>query len=163
MAGFSQSLLSTSPSYTFLMFYTAPMAFPVVLHDLEINPNLMATSMIGLGSFSSVRCTVSKDIWVEVCEEAGERMELTERMSSMIRKYGPHARSSMKDGIWPLVAPIYGFKIGDYTKTVKKNLKIYKRPLDESVFNYEVRHSRMSFSTFTHTSSRDKQNIPARA
>ncbi|KAF7333806.1 hypothetical protein MVEN_02337500 [Mycena venus] len=87
-----------------------------------------------------------KEIWVEVCEAAGERMELTERMSSMIRKYGPHGRSSLKDGVRPLVGPTYGFKVGDSPKTIQKSLKIHKRLLDESGFHYEDPKERTGYA-----------------
>ncbi|KAF7355810.1 hypothetical protein MVEN_00909200 [Mycena venus] len=87
-----------------------------------------------------------KQIWVEVCEAAGERMELTKRMSSMIRKYGPHGRSSLKDGVRPLVGPMYRFKVGDSPKTIQKNLKIHKQLLDESGFHYEDPKERTGYA-----------------
>ncbi|KAJ7181949.1 hypothetical protein C8R46DRAFT_1210392 [Mycena filopes] len=78
----------------------------------------------------------AKEIWDEVCKEADERMQLTERMASMIIKYGPHARSVVTTCVRPLVAPTYGFKLGDSDKIVQKNLNIYKELLDESGFHY---------------------------
>ncbi|KAJ7804095.1 hypothetical protein B0H13DRAFT_560087 [Mycena leptocephala] len=87
-----------------------------------------------------------KEIWDEVCQEADERMELTERMGSMIQKYGPHGRSSMKDGIRPLVAPTYKFKIGESDKIIRKNIKIYKMLLDESGFHYENTKERTGYA-----------------
>ncbi|KAJ7433113.1 hypothetical protein FB451DRAFT_1572730 [Mycena latifolia] len=89
------------------------------------------------------------EIWDEVCEEAEERMELTERMSSMVKKYGSHARSSLKDGIRPLVAPTYKFKVGDSAKIIKKNIKIWKRLLDESAFHYEDPATRTGYAANT--------------
>jgi hypothetical protein len=49
----------------------------------------------------------------------------------------------MKDCVRPLVGPMYGFKIGDSEKTIRKNLKIYKMLLEESGFHYEVRTSHL--------------------
>ncbi|KAJ7128028.1 hypothetical protein C8R44DRAFT_873795 [Mycena epipterygia] len=79
-----------------------------------------------------------KEIWDEVGTETEERMELTERMATMIKKYGSHARSTLKDGIRPLVAPTYKFKVGDSDKILRKNVKICKALLNESAFHYEV-------------------------
>ncbi|KAJ7904067.1 hypothetical protein B0H13DRAFT_1881913 [Mycena leptocephala] len=62
-----------------------------------------------------------KEIWDEVCQEADERVELTERMGSMIQKYGPHGHSSMKDGIRPLVEPTCKFKIGESDQNPTKS------------------------------------------
>ncbi|KAJ7506315.1 hypothetical protein B0H11DRAFT_2327346 [Mycena galericulata] len=77
------------------------------------------------------------EIWDEVCVEAGERMELTERMANMINKYGSHARSTLKDGVRPLVAPTYKFKIGDSKEIVRKNIKIWEASINESAFHYK--------------------------
>ncbi|KAJ7477774.1 hypothetical protein B0H11DRAFT_2234452 [Mycena galericulata] len=73
----------------------------------------------------------------DVCVEAGERMELTERMANMINKYGSHARSALKDGVRPLVAPTYKFKIGDSKEIVRKNIKIWEASINESAFHYK--------------------------
>ncbi|KAJ7763972.1 hypothetical protein DFH07DRAFT_956247 [Mycena maculata] len=78
-----------------------------------------------------------KEIWDEVCTDTGDRMELTERMSIMIRKYGSHPRSTLKDGVRPLIAPTYGFKIGDSDKVVRKNMRLWKALLTESAFHYK--------------------------
>ncbi|KAJ7168728.1 hypothetical protein C8R46DRAFT_1268186 [Mycena filopes] len=79
----------------------------------------------------------AKEIWDEVCTEAGERMQLTERMASMMTKYGAHARSAVVSCVRPLIAPTYGFKVGDSEKILRKNSSIYKRLLEESGFHYE--------------------------
>ncbi|KAJ7113328.1 hypothetical protein C8R43DRAFT_1138623 [Mycena crocata] len=77
-----------------------------------------------------------KEIWDEVCTEAEEQMELTERMASMIMKYGSHARSSFKDAVRPLVAPTYSFKVGDSDKILRKNSKLWKVLINDSAFHY---------------------------
>ncbi|KAF7335015.1 hypothetical protein MVEN_02251700 [Mycena venus] len=87
-----------------------------------------------------------KEIWDEVCTEAKEPVELTERMATMIKKYGSHARSSMNANIRPLVGPTYGFKLGDSDKVIWKNLKIYKMLLDESGFHYEDTKARTGYA-----------------
>ncbi|KAJ7181204.1 hypothetical protein C8R46DRAFT_1028529 [Mycena filopes] len=88
----------------------------------------------------------AKEIWDEVCTEAGERMQLTERMASMMTKYGAHARSAVVTCVRPLVAPTYGFKVGDSDKIVRKNLDIYKRLLEESGFHYEDTELRTGYA-----------------
>ncbi|KAJ7264687.1 hypothetical protein C8J57DRAFT_1331680 [Mycena rebaudengoi] len=85
---------------------------------------------------SDLQTDLVKEIWDEVCTEAEERMELTERMASMIKKYGSHARSSLKDGVRPLIAPTYKFKVGDSDKTIAKNIKICEALTNNSAFHY---------------------------
>ncbi|KAJ6618488.1 hypothetical protein B0H10DRAFT_2217620 [Mycena sp. CBHHK59/15] len=89
-----------------------------------------------------------KEIWDEVCGEAEEPVELTERMATMIKKYGSHARSSMNANISPLVGPTYGFKLSDSDKVVQKNLKIYKMLLDESGFHYADTKARTGYAKY---------------
>ncbi|KAJ7467294.1 hypothetical protein B0H11DRAFT_2239533 [Mycena galericulata] len=71
------------------------------------------------------------EIWDEVCVEAGERM------ANMINKYGSHARSTLKDGVRPLVAPTYKFKISDSKEIGRKNIKIWEASINESAFHYK--------------------------
>ncbi|KAJ7684248.1 hypothetical protein DFH06DRAFT_1354030 [Mycena polygramma] len=92
-----------------------------------------------------------KEIWVEVCEEANERMELTERMARMIKAYGSHGRSSMKDGVRPVVAPSYGFTVGDSAAIVAKNIAKYKMLIEQSAFHCQVSYhvsSLLSINTY---------------
>ncbi|KAJ6545614.1 hypothetical protein B0H19DRAFT_1238375 [Mycena capillaripes] len=81
-----------------------------------------------------------KAIWDEVCAEASERM------ASMIKKYGSHGRSSMNANVRPLIASTYGFKAGDSAKTIKQNVKLYKTLLDESGFHYEDTKERKGYA-----------------
>ncbi|KAJ7023002.1 hypothetical protein C8F04DRAFT_1306567 [Mycena alexandri] len=78
-----------------------------------------------------------KEIWDEVCTEAEERMQLTERMTGMITKYGSHARSAVVGCVRPLIAPTFGFKLGDSDKVLRKNLKLHQVLLNESGFHYK--------------------------
>ncbi|KAJ6629715.1 hypothetical protein B0H10DRAFT_1294103 [Mycena sp. CBHHK59/15] len=78
-----------------------------------------------------------KEIWEDVCKEAKERMELSDRMASMIKRYGSHARGTLKDKIRPLIAPTYHFKVGDSSKALKANQKLWKALLADSAFHYE--------------------------
>jgi hypothetical protein len=55
-----------------------------------------------------------------------------------IKKYGSHARSSLKDGVRPLIAPTYKFKVGDSDKTIAKNIKICEALTNNSAFHYAV-------------------------
>ncbi|KAJ7676753.1 hypothetical protein DFH06DRAFT_613416 [Mycena polygramma] len=90
-----------------------------------------------------------KEIWDEVCEEANERMELTERMARMIKGYGSHGRSSMMGGVRPLVAPSYRFTVGDSAAIVAKNIAKCKMLLDQSAFHYQNPKERTGYAKNT--------------
>ncbi|KAJ7782949.1 hypothetical protein B0H16DRAFT_1447187 [Mycena metata] len=87
-----------------------------------------------------------KEIWDQVCTEAEERMQLTERMAGMITKYGSHARSTVVGCVCPLIAPTFGFKLGDSDKILRKNLKLHKVLLDESGFHYRDTEARTGYA-----------------
>ncbi|KAJ7087970.1 hypothetical protein B0H15DRAFT_801037 [Mycena belliarum] len=89
-----------------------------------------------------------KEIWDEVCTEAEERMELTVRMAGMIKKYGSHARSTLKDGVRPLVAPTYKFTVGDTPEIISANIKLWKALLEESAFHYKALQEPLTRSGF---------------
>ncbi|KAJ7097060.1 hypothetical protein B0H15DRAFT_797793 [Mycena belliarum] len=89
-----------------------------------------------------------KEIWDEVCTEAEERMELTVRMAGMIKKYGSHARSTLKDGVRPLVAPTYKFTVGDTPEIISANIKLWKALLEESAFHYKAFQEPLSRTGF---------------
>ncbi|KAJ7614491.1 hypothetical protein FB45DRAFT_1064736 [Roridomyces roridus] len=78
-----------------------------------------------------------QEIWDEV--NAGERQPtaLTERISRMIKAYGSHARSSLKDSIRPLVGPTYKFNAGETQNDMEKNCRLRKRLLKDSAFHYK--------------------------
>ncbi|KAJ7131568.1 hypothetical protein C8R43DRAFT_1110749 [Mycena crocata] len=120
-------------SRTNLSHYTEPAAKLIksAMHRFEVR-------IWTVNPFPSAELQVQwvKEIWDEVCTEADALMELTERMSSMIKKYGSHGRSSLKDGVRPLVAPTYKFKIGDSDKVIRRNVKIWKALTAESAFHY---------------------------
>ncbi|KAJ7732058.1 hypothetical protein DFH07DRAFT_968538 [Mycena maculata] len=123
-----------SGSHTNLKDYTEPARklLKSVMHVFEVR-------VWTYGSYPPVEVQTDwvKEIWDEVCTDTGDRKELTERMSIMIRKYGSHARSTLKDGVRPLIAPTYGFKIGDSDKVVRKNMRLWKALLTESAFHYK--------------------------
>ncbi|KAJ7630321.1 hypothetical protein FB45DRAFT_1027560 [Roridomyces roridus] len=78
-----------------------------------------------------------QEIWDGANADAQEPTALTERISRMIKLYASHARSSLKDGIWPLVGPTYGFNAGETKQDRKTNVKLQNNLLEDSAFHYQ--------------------------
>ncbi|KAK6977401.1 hypothetical protein R3P38DRAFT_526670 [Favolaschia claudopus] len=89
---------------------------------------------------------IVKNVWDIVCTEAQSPMELTDRMASMIAKYGAHGRSYVVDKVRPLIASAYGFKTGSSDKVKDKNIATYKMLLEESAFHYKDPETRTGFA-----------------
>ncbi|KAK6971783.1 hypothetical protein R3P38DRAFT_3297868 [Favolaschia claudopus] len=87
-----------------------------------------------------------KNVWDIVCIEAQSPMELTDRMASMIAKYGAHGRSYVVDKVRPLIASAYGFKTGSSDKVKDNNIATYKMLLEESAFHYKDPETRTGFA-----------------
>ncbi|KAK6987778.1 hypothetical protein R3P38DRAFT_2366290, partial [Favolaschia claudopus] len=88
----------------------------------------------------------AKDVWDKVCTDAQSCMELTDRMATMITKYGVHGRSYVVDKVRPLIASTYGFKTGSSDKVKDKNIATYKMLLEESAFHYKDPEARTGYA-----------------
>ncbi|KAJ7289557.1 hypothetical protein C8J57DRAFT_1493988 [Mycena rebaudengoi] len=91
----------------------------------QVGDSLKVVNIYALAELADVKAwlpAVARKISVHVDNQeldmsyVGRR--LTERMATMIKKYGSHARSSLKDGVRPLIGPTYKFKVGDSDKII---------------------------------------------
>nr|GAT52133.1 predicted protein [Mycena chlorophos] len=81
------------------------------------------------------------EIWLMICEERGEMLELTERLKSMITDYGSHARNTVVKIVEPLVDGVYGLPATPPTELEKK----CKNLLKDDAFAHQDTEARTNY------------------
>ncbi|KAJ7060889.1 hypothetical protein C8F01DRAFT_1290922 [Mycena amicta] len=86
-------------------------------------------------AFPSIETQTSfvAEVWAEVMEECGESMQLTERMSSMIKAYGSHGRGAIINAVSPLVDAKYDLE-GEKDKVIAE----CKMLLKHDAFHHKI-------------------------